>query len=92
MKQTDAYKLLADELSAYRAMSFDDLCAIEGLSTSQRHTGPDGTQYIVDVAVRWVDDQQVELIGDASIVVAGIGPLRRLDRSSIASTAGIRAV
>jgi hypothetical protein len=53
MNHVVAYELLMAELSAYRELSFTDLCQLVGERSSRLVRGKDGVDYDLAVEARW---------------------------------------
>jgi hypothetical protein len=83
MNQPDAYKLLSDEMAAYRALRYGELAELVGPPKVRIVRGVDSTEYAVEVIVRWRNGERGELLVEGWIAANDCGPLHRLDESFI---------
>ena len=51
MNKEDALRVLANELGVFRSMTYQELAALFGSPTVLSRTGPDGTEYQIEVEV-----------------------------------------
>jgi hypothetical protein len=51
MNHVVAYKLLADELAAYRQLPIDDICQLAGEHSTRLVRGEDGVHYDISIVV-----------------------------------------
>jgi hypothetical protein len=63
MNHVIAYKLLADELAAYRQLPADDVRQLAGEHSSRLVRGKDGVDYNLTVVVRTSSGDDVRVVG-----------------------------
>jgi hypothetical protein len=56
MNRREARRLLERGLAAYRGRPYAELIALVGSDKHWRETGPLGTEYQLEIAVRWDDE------------------------------------
>ena len=88
MHQSEAYRILADELAVCRAMPFDELRQLAGESFARQVRAEDATMYDVEVSISRISADELRVEG--MVAVSGSGPLRRLDRALVVSSTGVR--
>jgi hypothetical protein len=88
MSGVDAYALLMSEFAPYRELRYDELTKFVGQSSSRVVRGKDANDYVIDVAVCWLDQEQQRILVKGMAAVADCGPLRRVDESFVVSPPG----
>jgi hypothetical protein len=82
MNHIVAYKLLADELAAYRQLPADDIHQLAGEQSSRLVRGEDGVNYNLTVVVRSRSDNDACVVGFIGIADWG-GPLNSLETTML---------
>lgn len=82
----DAYALLASELAAYRALSYDQLVELVETRDSRVVRANDSIEYAIDIVVRWQKGVPGDIRVDGSVAVDDCGPLRRMDDHFVVCT------
>jgi hypothetical protein len=62
MNREAAYRLLSDELAAYRQLGHHILSTLVGNCDSHRRRGSDSMEYAIDVSVRWHGEANGDLL------------------------------
>ncbi|MGD9719600.1 MAG: hypothetical protein AB7O59_00095 [Pirellulales bacterium] len=84
MNPVDAYRLLSLELVAFRALSYADLAQMIGQCHTRRAVGSDGTEYAIEINVRWRDVPNGAIVVAGSIIEDG-GPEQPLENRFVVS-------
>ncbi len=66
MDRHDAYTILADTLAKYKALRFEELEGLVGKDSYERISSGSGEEYLIDIAVAWVDNRRDAIRVDAS--------------------------
>jgi hypothetical protein len=74
MQRHDAYALLAGEMAAFRKLSYNELAALAGESSSQHVCAADATQYVIEVKIRWRTGTPGEILVEGMAATADFGP------------------
>jgi hypothetical protein len=93
MNHIVAYELMIAELSAYRELSFHELCQLVGERSSRLVRGRDGVDYNLAIEARWRlhphgDIRVTAFIGDANWG----GPFDALDDTIVVSAPDSSAI
>jgi len=88
MNHVIAYKLLADELAAYRQLPADDIRQLAGEHSSRLVRGEDGVDYNISIVVRsHHGNDDIRVIGFVGLADWG-SPHDVLDEAIVRSTSG----
>jgi hypothetical protein len=84
VNRSEAYSLLTDELAAYQQLGYDHLSTLVGSCDSRFRRDCDSVEYAIEVAVRWRDDANGDLVVTGCASPSDWGsPHDRLDESVV---------
>ena len=89
MNRHEAYGVLSKVLERHRSRPYEELAELVGVPHSERTTGEDGGEYILDVAVGWADEREEQIKFTASVDSPSSFRLERVEGEILVSRGAV---